>query len=94
MGTDLLASLGSKGKNRNSLACLRNAGYHFAITYCNLKVQVRALMIVCGPETEFAYPEVRVIATSMLPGPRTARGHGTAHREPLRAAGLPEPVCL
>jgi len=31
----LLASLGSKGKNRNSLACLRNAGFHFAESYCN-----------------------------------------------------------
>jgi len=31
----LLASLGSKGKNRNSLACLRNAGFHFAVTYCS-----------------------------------------------------------
>jgi len=29
MGTDLLASLGSKGKNR-SLACLKNAGSHSA----------------------------------------------------------------
>jgi len=28
--THLLASLGNKGKNRNSLACLRNAGFHFA----------------------------------------------------------------
>ena len=33
MGTDLLASLGSKGKNGNSLACLRNAGSHSAVTY-------------------------------------------------------------
>jgi len=31
----LLASLGSKGKNGNSLACLRNAGSHSAVTYCN-----------------------------------------------------------
>ncbi len=34
IGTHLLASLGSKGKNRNSLACLRNAGSHSAVTYC------------------------------------------------------------
>jgi len=34
MGTHLLASLGSKGKNRNSLACLRNAGSHSAVKYC------------------------------------------------------------
>jgi len=33
MGSCLLASLGSKGKNRNSLACLRNAGFHFAVKY-------------------------------------------------------------
>ena len=33
--THLLASLGSKGKNRKSLACLRNAGSHSAVTYCN-----------------------------------------------------------
>ena len=32
--THLLASLGSKGKNRNSLACLRNAGFHSAESYC------------------------------------------------------------
>src|SRR6056300_1683319 len=32
--THLLASLGSKGKNRNSLACLRNAGFYSAVTYC------------------------------------------------------------
>jgi hypothetical protein len=32
----LLASQGSKGKNRNSLACLRNAGSYFAVTYCTM----------------------------------------------------------
>ena len=32
MGTHLLASLDSKGKNGNSLACLRNAGSHSAET--------------------------------------------------------------
>ena len=32
--TRLLASLGSKGKNRSSLACLRNAGSHSAESYC------------------------------------------------------------
>ena len=36
MGTHLLASLGSKGKNRNSLACLRNAGFHSAVKYCSI----------------------------------------------------------
>jgi len=36
MGTHLLASLGIKGKNGNSLACLRNAGSHSAVTYCTL----------------------------------------------------------
>jgi len=30
IGTRLLASLGSKEKNRNSLACLRNAGSYSA----------------------------------------------------------------
>ena len=35
IGTRLLASLGSKGKNRNSLACLRNAGS--AESYCSPK---------------------------------------------------------
>jgi hypothetical protein len=33
----LLASLGSKGKNRNSLACLRNAGSYSAESYCTPK---------------------------------------------------------
>jgi hypothetical protein len=27
------AVLGSKGYNRNSLACLRNAGFHFTVTH-------------------------------------------------------------
>ena len=30
----MLASLGGKGKNRNCLACLRNAGSYSALTYC------------------------------------------------------------
>ena len=34
IGTRLLASLGSKGKNRNPVACLRNAGSYSAVTYC------------------------------------------------------------
>ena len=34
IGTLLLASLGGKGKNRNSLACLRNAGSYSAESYC------------------------------------------------------------
>jgi hypothetical protein len=33
----LLASLGSKGKNSNSLACLRNACSHSAETYCSAR---------------------------------------------------------
>ena len=32
--THLLASLRSKGKNGNSLSCLRNAGFHSAESYC------------------------------------------------------------
>ena len=34
--TLLLASLGGKGKNRYPLACLRNAGFHSADSYCML----------------------------------------------------------
>jgi hypothetical protein len=34
VGTHLCASLGSKGKNRNSLACLSNAGSYSAESYC------------------------------------------------------------
>ena len=34
MGTHLLASLGSKGKSGYSFACLRNAGSHYAESYC------------------------------------------------------------
>ena len=34
IGTRLLASLGSKGKIRNPLACLRNAGSYSAESYC------------------------------------------------------------
>ena len=40
--THLLASLGSKGKNRNSLTCLRNTGFYSAATYCNARVECRA----------------------------------------------------
>ena len=39
--THLLASLGSKGKNRNSLACLRNAGFHSGVSYCMGEVDGR-----------------------------------------------------
>jgi hypothetical protein len=35
IGTRLLASLGNKGKNRNPLACLRNAGSYSGMTYCS-----------------------------------------------------------
>ena len=38
IGTHLLASLGSKGKNRNPLACLRNAGSYFGVSYCSVSV--------------------------------------------------------
>ena len=34
--TLLLASLSGTGKNKNSLACLRNAGFHSADSYCML----------------------------------------------------------
>ena len=40
----MLASLGSKGKNRNSLACLRNAGFHSAVTSV---LYFRAGLITC-----------------------------------------------
>ena len=40
MGTHLLGSLGSKGKNGNSLACLRNAGSHSAESYCSINLVV------------------------------------------------------
>ena len=39
-----LASLGSKGKNGNSLACLRNAGSHSAESYCSI---LYAYVICC-----------------------------------------------
>jgi len=35
IGTHLLASLGIKGKNRDSLACLGNAGSHSVESYCS-----------------------------------------------------------
>jgi hypothetical protein len=34
IGTRLLASLGIKGKNRNPLACLRNAGSYSGVRCC------------------------------------------------------------
>ena len=45
MGTHLLASLGSKGEKRNSLACLKNAGSHSAVTYCRWQ---RGAFSMCG----------------------------------------------
>ena len=45
MGTHLLASLGSKGKNRNSLACLRNAGSHSRSRTVRLKDNVSAKIL-------------------------------------------------
>ena len=42
IGALLLASLGGKGKNRNSLACLRNAGSYSALTYCNIYIYTGA----------------------------------------------------
>jgi hypothetical protein len=51
MGTHLLASLGSKGKNRNSLACLRNAGSHSAESYCKSQLpggtQQQCQLLLC-----------------------------------------------
>jgi hypothetical protein len=52
MGTHLLASLGSKGKHRNSLhleslACLRNAGFHSAESYCNPRARAAATPDCC-----------------------------------------------
>ena len=35
IGTRLLASLSSKRKNRNFLACLRNGSSYYAVTYCS-----------------------------------------------------------
>ena len=42
IGTRLLASLGSKAKNRNSVACLRNAGSYSAVTYCTFVERVHS----------------------------------------------------
>ena len=40
--THLLASLGSKGKMRNSLACLRNSEFHSAESYCSALITDQA----------------------------------------------------
>jgi hypothetical protein len=48
IGTGLLASLGRKGKNRSSLACLRNAGSYSAETYCNILTS--HTMLDCNPD--------------------------------------------
>ena len=41
--TLLLASLGGKGKNRNSLACLRNAGFYSAESYRTVMTKNQSL---------------------------------------------------
>ena len=44
IGTHLLASSDIMEKNRNSLACLRNAGSHSAVTYCNITIRLNTSM--------------------------------------------------
>ena len=50
IGTHLLASLGTKGRNGNSLACLRNAGSHSAESYCSINLVVTEGNSVLGPD--------------------------------------------
>ena len=46
----MLASLGTKGRNGNSLACLRNAGSHSAESYCSINLVVTEGHSVLGPD--------------------------------------------
>ena len=46
----MLASLGTKGRNGNSLACLRNAGSHSAESYCSINLVVTEGNSVLGPD--------------------------------------------
>jgi hypothetical protein len=55
----LLASLGSKGKNRNSLACLRNACSHSGVTYCTTELYVP--LTACPTANYAAQPQGSVV---------------------------------
>ena len=63
IGTHLLAPLGDKGKNRNSLACLRNAGSHSADSYwtnTNLKDRKAWILSSFGKTTALFLVETDV----------------------------------
>ena len=74
IGTRLLASLGSKGKTRNSLAWLRNAGSYFAETYCKWHCACICAIL------SFSLKSTRIIALFTDPltfwfGPQSAQVH-------------------
>ena len=77
METDLLASLGSKGKIRNSLACLRNAGFHSAVTYC-IGTSSVDIMLVCRPRLSRKRAPKTVVQLQQY-----ARLHGRQHVQQL-----------
>ena len=67
IGTHLLASSHFMGKYRNSLACLRNGGSYFSITYC-IQVKLFSLFHEClkGPVSaghcsQSRWPTLRLI---------------------------------
>ena len=54
IGTRLLASLGSKVKNRNPLVCLRNAGSYFVVKYFSALSCVENTKLFHGAAAEVA----------------------------------------
>ena len=75
VGTRLLASLGSNGKKRNSLACLRNAGSYSAMTYCRaIKLCERACtsaLAGCTPSPPLSLLYLTISSEAKVPKPRS-----------------------
>ena len=76
VGTHLLASMGSKGKNRNSLACLRNADSHSAVTYC---VQLSTIWRDAEIENCSPWDYVEGAAVGIISGVRNNEDMKTGH---------------
>ena len=89
IGTRLLASLGSKGKNRNSLACLRNAASHSAESYCACKY-VRLIRTAYIRLIRIAIPLVRCVGgiRGILVSTGPPRDRGALDRHPM--IGMPK----
>ena len=92
IGTHLLASSDIMEKKRNSLACLRNAGSYFAVTYCSERQGqwLSTRMESMNGEYSAAPPAASLIASALLAASATPslKSRPSPGRCPL---GLPVP---